>query len=99
MPVCAHYWLLHDIRTTVFLHQAAPSSRSRRRYLERANAVEEAEVRRLVEAMAAERSRDVQLVAQLAAKEEEIKVRCGRSRRGCADTPCIGRCVVHLGLP
>lgn len=45
------------------------------RLLERQNAAEEAEVRRLVGAMAAERGRDAVLVAQLEGKEEEMRVR------------------------
>lgn len=46
-----------------------------RRHLERQNVEEEAQVRRLLGAMAAERARDAGLVVTLEAKQEEMKVR------------------------
>jgi hypothetical protein len=59
------------------------------RHLERQNAEEEVEVRRLLGAMAAERLRDAGLVATLEAKQEEMKVRWTRRADG-KEVTCAG---------
>ncbi len=64
----------------------APRARACR-FLERQNADEEGELRRLMEAILAERARDGQLAAELEAKEAEMKV----GRRG-RPPPCMRAC-------